>query len=112
MDKSRLIDDTILVTHINKDGKFFEKVSRISAVCQVSKIEIELDVNTEIYPMEENVCYAMAIVSSLNQDGSEDFDVFTYINEGTGGGLSSLLDEYQYVVHGKIFKQNIEKEKI
>ena len=62
--------------------------------------------------MEEKVCYALVMVTSLSQDGAEDFDVFSYINEGSKAGFTSLLDEYQYVVHGKVFKQNIEDEKL
>jgi DNA-directed RNA polymerase I, II, and III subunit RPABC3 len=90
----------------------FYIVSRIEAKSEVNKFDIELDVNTEIYPMEKDAHYAMVLATSLNQDGSEEFDIFTYMNEGTSGGLSSLLDEYQYVVHGKVFKQNINKEKM
>ena len=89
MDKSKIIDDTIQVTNINKDGKFFEKgiiytnltysiVSRIEARSEVNKLEIELDVNTDIYPMEKDAYYAMAIASSVNLDGSEEFDLFRY----------------------------------
>ena len=49
MDRVKLIDDTILVTSINKDGKFFEKgkltviiwaVSRIEARSEVIKLDI------------------------------------------------------------------------
>ena len=111
MDKSRIIDDTIQVTNINKDGKFFEKgkllflfrrlllttiliVSRIEARSEVNKLEIELDVNTDIYPMENGAHYAMVITTSLTQDASEDFDIFQYMNEGSGSTISSLLDEY------------------
>jgi DNA-directed RNA polymerase I, II, and III subunit RPABC3 len=110
MDRIKLIDDTIHVTAINREGKFFEKVSRIEAKSEVNKFDIELDVNTDIYPMEVDSYYALALATSLNQDGSEDFDVLTYINQGEG--VSSLLDQYQYVVHGKIFKYNIAGQKV
>ena len=54
MDRSKIIDDTIQVLSINKDGKFFEKgnliyhltlihsfiVSRIEARSEVNKLEI------------------------------------------------------------------------
>lgn len=68
--------------------------------------------NTDIYPMEKGSYYAMALASSLNQDGSEDFDIFQYQNEGAQGGMGSLLDQYQYVMHGKIFKCHINKDKM
>ena len=53
-------------------------MSRIEARSEVNKLEIELDVNTDIYPMEKDAYYAMAIASSVNLDGSEEFDLFRY----------------------------------
>jgi len=41
-------------------------VSRIEAKSEVNKLEIELDINTDIYPMEKDAYYAMALASSLN----------------------------------------------
>ena len=35
MNKQKLIDDTFYVNEINKDGKVFEKVSRISGKTEV-----------------------------------------------------------------------------
>jgi hypothetical protein len=49
----------------------------------VNKLEIELDVNTDIYPMEKGQHYAMIIATSLTQDASEEFDIFQYMNEGS-----------------------------
>ena len=62
MDSYKLIEDTIKVDKINKDGKVFERgklriitthvccvVSRISATSSVNKLATDLDVNTEIY---------------------------------------------------------------
>jgi hypothetical protein len=51
-------------------------VSRIEARSEINKLEIELDVNTDIYPMEKDAFYAMALVTSLSPDSSEDFDIF------------------------------------
>ena len=67
-------------------------VSRIEARSEVNKLEIELDINTDIYPMEKDAYYAMAIASSVNIDGSEDFDFLRFQNEGAKEGHGSLLD--------------------
>ena len=81
-------------------------MSRIHATSQVSKLEIELDVNTDIYPMEVDGFYSMVLASSINADGSEEFDVLRYEHQGGAGvdGHGSLLDKFDYVMHGKIFK--------
>lgn len=72
--------------------EWYSLVSRISARSEVNKLEIELDVNTDIYPMEKDAYYALAIASSVNMDGSEDFDYMRYQNEGGKDGHGSLLD--------------------
>ena len=53
-------------------------MSRIEAKSEVMKIDIELDVNTDIYPMEKDAYYSMVLASSVNSDGSEDFDILRY----------------------------------
>lgn len=72
-------------------------------------LDIELDVNTDIYPMEMDGFYTMLLASSINADGTEDFDVLKYDHQsaaagGVGDGHGSLLDKFDYVMHGKIFK--------
>ena len=79
-------------------------VSRIQAESRVNKLKIELDVNTDIYPMTEGAFYSMVLATSLNADGHENFDIIKYENEGTASGMGSLLEQYDYVMHGKIFK--------
>lgn len=51
-------------------------MSRVEAKCEVSGLLIDLDVNTDIYPMEVGAHYALALVKSINPDGSQDFDIF------------------------------------
>ncbi len=91
-------------------------VSRIEAKSQIMKIDIELDVNTDIYPMEKDAYYSMVLANSVNQDGSEDFDILRYDHQGAGGaahdGHGSLLDQYQYVMQGKVFKYALKDQKM
>ena len=81
------------------------------------KIDIELDVNTDIYPMEKDAFYSMVIANSVNLDGSEDFDILRYDHQGSAGGAAhdghgSLLDQYQYVMQGKVFKYALKDQKM
>jgi DNA-directed RNA polymerases I, II, and III subunit RPABC3 len=84
-------------------------------VSKVNQLQIELDVNSDIYPMAVDECYKLVLASSVNADGSEKFDIITYQNQGSGaasGGMGQLIDQYDYVMHGKIFKyQPGEQEK-
>ena len=76
---------------------------------------MELDVNTDIYPMESDAYYSMVIASSVNADESQEFDILKYDAAGGMGrhdGHGSLLDQYQYVMHGKVFKYAINQQKM
>eukprot|EP01017_Pseudomicrothorax_dubius_P000750 TRINITY_DN0_c2524_g1_i4.p1 TRINITY_DN0_c2524_g1~~TRINITY_DN0_c2524_g1_i4.p1 ORF type:complete len:153 (+),score=35.00 TRINITY_DN0_c2524_g1_i4:35-493(+) len=97
--KFKLLADTFRVTDINKEGRFFNKVSRIEAVSQLNNLQMSLDVNFVIYPMEKNEYYEIHISTTLGGDmtnspffSEEDFERTNY------------MDEFDYVVHGKIFK--------
>ncbi len=54
------------------------KVSRVVARSEVMKIDVEFDVNSDIYPMEEGAYYSMVLANSVNLDGSSDFDILRY----------------------------------
>ena len=98
MNRQKLIDDTLLVSGINKEGKVFEKVSRISGTTEILKLNIELDVNTDIYPIQEGSMYEFCLANSLTSDGVEDFDLFRNNNrdnqnvEMSAGTSSNLID--------------------
>lgn len=75
----------------------------------MNKLSIELDVNTDIYPMEEQAFYKLVLATSVNADGSDTFDVIRYETEGSANGLGALIDQYEYVMHGKIYKYQLEE---
>ena len=85
-------------------------MSRISAKAGVSQLNIELDINSDIYPMEKDSYYKMVLANSVNADGSDTFDIIRYENEGSQSGLGALIDQYEYVMHGKVFKYQLDEE--
>ena len=75
------VDDLFEVKSVDKDGKFFESVSRIHAVSRIMQdMKLTLDINDEIYPMEEKESYSIKFCSSLKKGSKvdkgayEDFD--------------------------------------
>ena len=88
-------------------------VSRISGTSEVHRLDIELDVNTEIYPMQKGQYYALVLANSLTADGVEEFDLFRHANQNAPGadnnmsGGANLIDQYEYVMHGKIFEDQL-----
>jgi len=98
-----LLDDIFDVKDIDKDGKKFDRVSRIYATSENYEMELILDVNTDIYPIDINTKVTLAITTSLNLDGSPDEGVYDQ------QGKATLADKFEYVMHGKVFKQSEEK---
>lgn len=85
-------------------------VSRIQATSSVNKLSIELDMNTEIYQVEKDGFYKLVLAKSVNADGSDTFDIIQYENEGSETGKGSLIDKYEYVMHGKVFKYQLKHD--
>ena len=54
--------------------------------------------------------YKMVLASSVNSDGSENFDIIRYENEGSESGMGALIDKYDYVMHGKVFKYQLKND--
>ena len=52
MEKEKLLDDTIEIVALNREGKFFESVIRADAESKNYDIKIQVDINTDIYPIE------------------------------------------------------------
>lgn len=59
-----------------------------------------LDVNTEIYPLSENMKLSIIITTSLNLHGSD------VKRDYWRGNIKerTLLDDYEYVVSGRCYK--------
>ncbi|KAK9288520.1 hypothetical protein L1049_016979 [Liquidambar formosana] len=95
---STLIDGLFKVERLDPDGKKFDKVTRIEARSEALEMYMQLDVNTEIYPLQPGEKFAMALATTLNLDGTPDTGYFTQ------GGRKSLADKYEYVMHGKLYK--------
>ena len=95
-----LFEDLLEVESIDKDIKVFEKVQRIEGKTEDSNCEIILDVNSEIYPMQKAV-YSILLAKSLNTDGTPSPTTFNYDNYIK---KDTLMDKYDYVMYGKIFK--------
>jgi len=61
--------------------------------------------------MAQDEWYKLVLASSVNADGSDTFDIIQYENAGSGaGGMGALIDQYEYVMHGKIFKYQLDDE--
>ncbi|KAL6498712.1 hypothetical protein OROGR_028259 [Orobanche gracilis] len=81
----------------------YDKVSRVVALSEENDY-LELDVCTELYPMHPGEKFRMLISTTLNMDGSS---VTAYSPEGK---QRSLMDKFEYVMHGLLYKMAVSKE--
>ena len=99
MTENILLERTFHVEEINSQK--YDRVSRIKAKSDDDSISLMLDVNTELYPLNQGDSVTIALALSLNLDGSKD--------DGKGWrevgmGEQTLANEYDYVCHGKIYR--------
>ena len=87
--------------------KKFEKVSRYT--CRLSdegyEMGLEMDINSDIFPLELNDRFTLALATTLALDGKPDSGTY----DQTGG--PSLLDQYDYAMYGKLYKWRQEQPK-
>jgi len=93
-----LFEDSFEVTQVNPDGKKFDKVNRLVARGENYEMDLVLDINSQLYKLGIGDKFTLVLASTLNLDGTPDS------NEFNQSGEPSLMDSYEYVMHGKVFK--------
>lgn len=83
---------------MDPDGKKFDRVSRILAESESFKMDLILDVNTQIYPLELGDKFRMVIANSLREDGTIDDEYDPSDNR------PSRADSFEYVMFGKVYR--------
>ncbi|KAG6878427.1 hypothetical protein C0993_007028 [Termitomyces sp. T159_Od127] len=110
---SIVFDDIFTINAIDKEGKKFDRVSRLYAHSKNYEMDLTLDFNVELFPLQNEDSFALALATSLarggaptgasNTDGIEDTadekerDVW----RPDGKGRRGLEDDYDYVMYGK-----------
>ena len=101
MSENELLSHRFRIDEIN-DAKY-DRVCRIKAYSDTPgrEVEMHLDVNKELYPLNIDDQISVTLALSLNLDGSKD-DGKGW--RDVGRGEQTLADEYDYVCHGKIYR--------
>ncbi|KAG1769989.1 RNA polymerase I [Suillus occidentalis] len=108
---SIVFDDIFTTDAIDKDGKKFDRVSRLYARSKNYDMDLTLDYNIELFPLTNGDSFAMALASSLSRDGGaptadgedgEDKDRDVWRPDGKG--RRGLEEDYDYVMYGKVYK--------
>lgn len=104
---STLFEDIFEVTALNPDGKkVFESVNRLAATGTTFECDLLLDINSDIYRIDEMDKLTLVLASTLNLDGSPaDHNAYTSSTQEP-----TLADNYEYVMHGRVFNVQHQKD--
>jgi len=92
-----LFEDIFDVKDMDPEGKKFDRVSRLHCESESFKMDLILDVNVQLYPMELGDKFRLVLATSLREDGYPD-DVY---NPDPG---PSRADSFEYVMFGKTYR--------
>ena len=96
-----LFDDLFAVKDVDPDGKKFDRVSRFHCHSESFKMDMLIDVNTQIYPLEMNDKFRLILCTTLNEDGTEHESSYTIRTDYT------RLRQYEYVMLNRVLLASI-----
>lgn len=105
-----VFDDIFVIKKIDPEGKKFDRVSRLHAVSKNYSMDLTLDYNVEIFPLNIGQDVALALASSLargpagSQEGAEEEDRDRDVWRPDGKGGRGLEDDYSYVMYGRVYR--------
>jgi len=93
-----LFDDLFHVKDVDPDGKKFDRVSRLFCESESFKMDLILDVNTQLYPIKLGDKFRLLLASTLREDG--------YPDEGDYDptAMYPRAESFEYVMYGKIYR--------
>ncbi|KAL0950982.1 hypothetical protein HGRIS_007729 [Hohenbuehelia grisea] len=107
-----IFDDIFTINAIDKEGKKFDRVSRLYAHSKNYDMDLSLDYNIELFPLKQDQSFALALASSLARgppttggaDADDGDDKDRDVWRPDGKGRRGLEEDYDYVMYGKVYK--------
>ncbi|KAL5292075.1 POLR2H family protein [Megaselia abdita] len=93
-----LFEDIFNTKDIDPDGKKFDRVKRLHCESESFKMDLILDINTWLYPMDLGDKFRLVLATTLREDGCPDSGEFNPLEE------ASRADSFEYVMYGKIYR--------
>ncbi|CAL5221859.1 g4120 [Coccomyxa viridis] len=102
MSKPVVFEDIFEVLAADPGGKHFDKVTRFQCHSDLYEMDLMLDINTSIYPLHEGDKFSLALAKTVNLDNTPTDGTFNAQMQSKE--RASLMDTYEYVMFGRIFK--------
>jgi DNA-directed RNA polymerase I, II, and III subunit RPABC3 len=100
-----LFSDLFAIKDVDKDGKRFDRVSRLNAISDNYQAELILDFNNELYPLKSGEKFTLTLTTSLALDQNASSAVARDSwRDKVPSDDRDLSDEYDYVCHGRCYK--------
>lgn len=97
---TQLFDEFFTITEF--DQTKYDRVARITGYSHDGTTSFTLDINTELFPVEQGESLKLVLASSLSLDGSKD-DGRGWKDDGHNPE-PTLAEIYDYVCYGKCYK--------
>jgi DNA-directed RNA polymerase I, II, and III subunit RPABC3 len=94
-------EETFNITSV--DNEKYDRVSRLKGISIDNTISLTLDINHELYPVQQGETLTVALATTLKLDGGKDEEKMGWREIGKGGE-QSLADLYDYVCYGKVYR--------
>ncbi|KAH7699746.1 RPB-8 protein [Aphelenchoides avenae] len=91
-------DDLFVIKNVDPDGKKFDRVSRLFCDSESFKMDLILDVNTQLYPMHLGEKFRLMLCETLREDGLADEGEYDRNVD------SSRVRMFEYIMYGKIYR--------
>ena len=105
---NRVFEETLEIKSIDKDIKIFDKVQRCEGITRDTNYYVSMDINSDIYPMKVGASYTILLAKSIYESKQTkkyfDYDLFS-------NPKNTLMDNYDYVMCGKVFQFTNDKKK-
>lgn len=95
-----LFEDIFDVKDIDPEGKKFDRCSRLHCESESFKMDLILDINCQVYPVDLGDKFRLVVATTLKEDGypgDAEWDPSETSN-------SSRAAQFEYIMYGKIYR--------
>ncbi|KAF9650749.1 RNA polymerase [Thelephora ganbajun] len=109
-----VFNDEFTIDDIDKEGRKFDRVSRLYAKSKNYEMDLTLDYNIELFPLKTGQTFTLSLATSLSRgsvpgkDGEGEDKEQQWRPDGKG--QKGIEEDYEYVMFGKVYKFDTGKE--
>jgi len=107
MSDAILFDDTFVINSTNSEK--YDRVSRLQGTSTDNAVNLTLDINHELFPVQPHETLHIVLATTLRLDGTKDDEKAGWRDIARSPD-ATLADSYDYVCYGKVYRVTEENE--